>query len=217
MKHIFLVALTTILSTTLFGQNQIQIDFENDGKMDNANLKKTEEGYFIQYTLSTDGKKHTTKIITMGGQENKLTVKKNVLIINSQFMRGENYFKFRYDKKQKKIILIGYDNNQYGNASNDGSGSSSYNLITGNYEANWYSFDENKNESSIVAYPNPTYDILYMNVKNAKSVIITNVFGNIIYSNLEPQSKISIDISNLPNGVYFIQMENMNAIKFVKQ
>ena len=33
MKHIFLVALTTILSTTLFGQNQIQIDFENDGKM----------------------------------------------------------------------------------------------------------------------------------------------------------------------------------------
>ena len=77
--------------------------------------------------------------------------------------------------------------------------------------------DENKNESSIVAYPNPTYDILYMNVKNAKSVIITNVFGNIIYSNLEPQSKISIDISNLPNGVYFIQMENMNAIKFVKQ
>ena len=146
MKHIFLVALTTILSTTLFGQNQIQIDFENDGKMDNANLKKTEEGYFIQYTLSTDGKKHTTKIITMGGQENKLTVKKNVLIINSQFMRGENYFKFRYDKKQQKIILIGYDNNQYGNASNDGSGSSSYNLITGNYEANWYSFDENKNE-----------------------------------------------------------------------
>jgi hypothetical protein len=151
MKKIYLVALTAFLSTALFGQSQVQIDFESDGKMDNATLKKTEEGYFLQYTLSSDGKKHTTPTITMGGDENSLSVKKNVLTISSQFMRGENYFKFRYDNKLKKIILIGYDNTQYGNATNDGSGSSSYNLLTGNYVANWNSFGEKKND--LIALP----------------------------------------------------------------
>jgi hypothetical protein len=151
MKKIYLVALTAFLSTTLFGQSEIQIDFETDGIMDNATIKKTEEGYFLQYTLSSDGKRHTTPTITMGGDENSLSVKKNVLTISSQFMRGENYFKFRYDSKLKKIILIGYDNTQYGNATQDGSGSSSYNLLTGNYVANWNSFDEKKNK--LIALP----------------------------------------------------------------
>lgn len=69
-------------------------------------------------------------------------------------MRGENYFKFRYDRKLKKIVLIGYDNTQYGNAANDGSGNSSYNLITGAYEANWSYIDEQTQE--LIPYPKIT-------------------------------------------------------------
>jgi hypothetical protein len=146
MKKTYIFITLLFFITEVNGQNQVSIDFENDGKKDIAILKQTEDGYFIQYTLSSDGKKHSTKIITRGGQENTLTVSKNVLVINSQWMRSESYSKFRYDKKSRQVILIGYDTSNYGNLSNDGSGYSSYNLLTGYYEANWNSFDETKNE-----------------------------------------------------------------------
>ena len=47
--------------------------------------------------------------------------------------------------------LIGYDNVQYGSATNDGSGNSSYNLATGNYEATWNYYDKKK--KTLIALP----------------------------------------------------------------
>lgn len=142
VKHTYLLALTMLLSIALYAHEQVKVDLDNDGKPDNVSLiQNGDNEYSIQYTLSESGKKHATQNIS-GGDENKLSVKNNILIVSSQFMRGENYFKFRYDKRRKEIILIGYDNIQYGNATNSGSGNESYNLLTGDYEAKWNWFDE---------------------------------------------------------------------------
>jgi hypothetical protein len=98
------------------GQEIAEIDFENDGIPDRAILIESENGWKIRYTLSGEsGKEYATEMITTGGQSN-LNVVKNVLVIKTQLMRSEKYFKFRWDNKTKKIILIGYDYVQYGNA-----------------------------------------------------------------------------------------------------
>jgi hypothetical protein len=72
--------------------------------------------------------------------------------------------------------------------------------------------DENF-ESSLVLYPNPTSGIL--NIENnenitIKKIIILNTLGQKIINN---QIENNIDISNLPNGIYYISIESINGNK----
>ncbi len=157
MKHKVLLLTCIFFSTLTFAQTTVLIDFDNDGIMDKANLITTNNGYRdgsyrIEFTVSSHGgQTQSTQLITFTGMEVNLTVAKNVLVIHPQFMREENIFKFRYDSKLKKIILIGYENTQYGNLSHNGSGGSSFNLITGAYEATWSCFDEKKED--LIEFP----------------------------------------------------------------
>ncbi len=154
-KYYFSFLLGLLSTTWTFAQTSIAYDFDNDKKMDKMILTEKDQGYVITYTLSTQKKSFTTKPVTIPGQSNTINMSKNVIVVFSQFMRGENTFKFRYDDKLKQIKLIGFDNKQYGNATNDGSGLSSYNLSTGQYEANWNHFDDKKNE--LVPVPKLSY------------------------------------------------------------
>jgi Leucine-rich repeat (LRR) protein len=68
-------------------------------------------------------------------------------------------------------------------------------------------------ESSLVLYPNPTSGIL--NIENnenitIKKIIILNTLGQKIINN---QIENNIDISNLPNGIYYISIESINGNK----
>jgi hypothetical protein len=71
---------------------------------------------------------------------------KNVVVLAINYMRASYTYKFRYDPKLKQIKVIGYDNEQFGNAVNDGSGMSSYNLLTGAFEANWNHWNDKKKQ-----------------------------------------------------------------------
>lgn len=141
-----------LLTSKVLAQFDIAIDFDNDSIVDKATMINIESGYKLTFSLSSqNNKNHTTETITLGGQKNTLSVSKNILILSSQFMRGENKFKFRYDSALKEVRLIGYDTKNYGNATNDGSGNSSYNLNIGVYEASWNRFD--KKLKKLVPYP----------------------------------------------------------------
>jgi hypothetical protein len=151
-KQFYLYQMKTILSILFLficinanAQTSVAIDFEGDGILDSAKIMEAKDGYKLLITLSSLGNKKIVSKVFMGGQENSLQVTKNVLRMHNQFMRGENAFVFRYDAKLKQVKIIGYDNTQYGNAANDGSGSSSYNLVTGVYVANWNHWNEKKN------------------------------------------------------------------------
>jgi len=143
---LFSLALLLIINSINIGYAQeVVIDFEGDGITDKAFLKSTEEFISIHYTLSTQkNKQFSSQKISYKGDQAFISTSKNVLKIDVQFMRGESHYKFRFDKISGQVILIGYDNVQYGNATNDGSGSSSFNLINGNYEATWHHFDIKK-------------------------------------------------------------------------
>ena len=62
----------------------------------------------------------------------------------NSWMRAGYICAFRYDKKLKKIRLIGMSREEFGNAANDGSGHSSVNLLTGSYIGEWNYYDYEK-------------------------------------------------------------------------
>jgi len=121
---------------------KVVYDFDGDGKEDVFEIRK---GYLSYALTSQKGKEVRSK----GAGYSDVTwleLVKNVVVYQCQFNRGQNTFKFRYDPKLGQFKLIGYDNDQFGNATNDGSGSASYNLLTGNYIAQWFYFDDKKEE-----------------------------------------------------------------------
>ena len=66
--------------------------------------------------------------------------------------------------------------------------------------------DEIKNDLTV--YPNPASDMLNINGISEGNYSIFNILGEVIYSHVIKQDKITIDISSLQSGKYFIQIES---------
>ncbi|MFN7912949.1 MAG: T9SS type A sorting domain-containing protein [Bacteroidota bacterium] len=63
-------------------------------------------------------------------------------------------------------------------------------------------------------YPNPAKDLLYVEVSHASTPLsVTNALGQLIIEEELVQNKKEIDISKLPNGVYFLKVKNKNGIE----
>lgn len=65
-------------------------------------------------------------------------------------------------------------------------------------------------------FPNPTNGIFTIdNVKSFETVIIYNSIGQVVYENKIHINKTSIDLSNQPNGIYFVHLQSINNISKV--
>jgi Leucine-rich repeat (LRR) protein len=74
--------------------------------------------------------------------------------------------------------------------------------------------------TSLIVYPNPAHDLLYIqygaaSLKSITSIVIYNSIG-VKVLNFSNQHSESIDIARLPVGLYFLEIGNSRA-KFVKQ
>ena len=66
----------------------------------------------------------------------------------------------------------------------------------------------------IKIYPNPTRDILFISsVSEIKNIIITNVYGQIVYENYETGVNFELDLSKLSNNLYHISFTDANNIR----
>tara|TARA_B100000902_G_scaffold399561_1_gene471015 strand:+ start:4519 stop:5769 length:1251 start_codon:yes stop_codon:yes gene_type:complete len=77
----------------------------------------------------------------------------------------------------------------------------------------------NMYNSNIRIYPNPSDgEILIQDPNNydEKLVIIRNMIGKIVYTNLSSKSLININLPQLKNGVYFIEINTNNGNKLEK-
>lgn len=64
-------------------------------------------------------------------------------------------------------------------------------------------------------YPNPTNGKLYITQdKTYKTLRIFNAIGQLVYQDSE---KSSLDISHLKTGIYYLKLDNQNAIRIIKQ
>ncbi len=76
----------------------------------------------------------------------------------------------------------------------------------------------NKKDNNINIYPNPAKNKLQLTFNNqllnSKNIIIYNVFGQIVKQLNTDKKQLSIDISDLQNGVYFLKTGNISK-KFI--
>ncbi len=73
------------------------------------------------------------------------------------------------------------------------------------------------NNRYILIYPNPTTGKIYLSDKEIQSIDIYGIAGQLIYSeNLNSADKVSFDISNNPNGIYFLKIKTKEETYFSK-
>tara|TARA_B110000285_G_scaffold31226_1_gene32230 strand:- start:8746 stop:9621 length:876 start_codon:yes stop_codon:yes gene_type:complete len=73
---------------------------------------------------------------------------------------------------------------------------------------------------SLNVYPVPATDQIVLSMNDAlinETFIIQNVLGKIIFEERLDASEKTINISNLPSGIYFIKVSGLATIKFIKQ
>ena len=139
--------LGVLISTMFLLSNQsLQTDLDHDGKLDEVSIKKDGEHKRIVYTLSSmSGKSFQSEALeSYSSQIQHLEKSKNGFKYRIDFMRGGTACQFRYEKKSKKMQLIGMEHYEFGNAGHEGKGESSVNLLTGKYIAQWAYADYKK-------------------------------------------------------------------------
>lgn len=110
----------------------------------------------------------------------------------------------------------------------DNAGYSTDNWTSDNFQFDEsVSFDENCNYTTSIAdfytnnisvvYPNPTSNTLNVEVKETTNIKIVNVLGATITSQRLNAGNNSINVSNLTNGVYFINSDKGGVTKFIKK
>lgn len=79
------------------------------------------------------------------------------------------------------------------------------------------SFDLNSNFS---VYPVPSHDgVVYIESKNAaelSKIEVLDVLGNVILTNSTPESKVKVNLADMPNGNYFVRMYSGNSVSTKK-
>lgn len=73
-------------------------------------------------------------------------------------------------------------------------------------------------QKSIIVYPNPTNDYLYIDTRNFKNpkIQIINNYGQIIYNKKTTEQINKIDVHYLQSGVYFVKIIENETIKIQK-
>lgn len=142
MNKIFLLILL-FLSIKVLGQNYLIQDIDGD------KLKDTlyNSSDLIIHKLSTKHfKPISIDLIETYGGSFKITKTRNGFQHEINYRKAGVKVLFRHNSNSKKIELIGMSRYEYGNASNDGSGESSINILTNDYIGNWKYFDSETNE-----------------------------------------------------------------------
>lgn len=126
-----------------------------------------------------------------------------------------------FDLPENDIFYVIRNNNQSnfiqleGNIGiQDASGNEIYNFIPdneGGKEFETYLNTPDIENNSIVIYPNPTSDYLFVNANDIQKIRIYNSCGQLVIENNINKNSARIDLSNLKSGIYFISIIRQNT------
>jgi hypothetical protein len=79
--------------------------------------------------------------------------------------------------------------------------------------------NQNKNSNQFQVYPNPAHDRLTIisgtSIQNEiNTIIITDALGKVVLQKTSNEDKTQIQLNDLPNGIYFLNITNENNINF---
>lgn len=143
MKRLIFYILILMISL-VNAQEKLISDIDFDGINDTIYIDENEA--VIVAKLSTQKfKKIKSQPLEITPQSFIERTKNGFQFVN-HWMRAGYANQFRYEKKEKRIRLIGMSRYELGNAANDGSGESSVNLLTNDYIGEWNYFDHLAND-----------------------------------------------------------------------
>ncbi len=74
--------------------------------------------------------------------------------------------------------------------------------------------------ANVLVYPNPSKGIFVVDLTSSAKVIVTDVVGKLVYTSKLNEGKQTINLTNLPNGIYILKAESngaVNAVKLIKE
>jgi len=150
IKTLIFLLLLPIFS---FAQKLIK-DIDFDGKQDSVYMDEKESRIVCRLS-SQNFKKIKSKPIEILNEMSGIVDAKNGFAFFNDWMRAGYKNQFRYNKKTKKVQLIGISRYEFGTVVGNGSGESSVNLLTNHYIGNWNYFDDfaNNEEGELVKMP----------------------------------------------------------------
>ena len=77
--------------------------------------------------------------------------------------------------------------------------------------------DENESKAFAFIYPNPTTGLVTITGKDIKQAEVFNTFGQRVATAQGGDERITVDISALPAGVYFVNLTDAEGRKCVKK
>jgi len=72
------------------------------------------------------------------------------------------------------------------------------------------------NNENIIAFPNPSTGIVTLDTENATEVSVFDAGGKLMFNKALNSQATSIDISGLPNGIYFLKIKTETGIRLQK-
>lgn len=139
MKKLTSILIITFVTQISFAQKLVK-DIDFDGKQDSVYMDQKESRIVCRLS-SQNFKKIKSKPIEILNEMSGIVDAKNGFAFINDWMRAGYKNQFRYNKKTKRVQLIGMSRYEFGNAANDGSGESSVNLLNGDYIGDWNYYD----------------------------------------------------------------------------
>ena len=91
-----------------------------------------------------------------------------------------------------------------------------YPLHWGQTSLEW-DVDENKDEARVTLHPNPTTGLVTVMGKDLKSAEVVNMLGQHVAKAQGEGERLTVDISSLPAGVYFVDITDSEGRKCVRK
>lgn len=154
MKKFALTVFFILIQILAFGQHILKTDIDNDGVTDSVYIDTIQSKIICK--LSTNNFKPISSLaIEILNEMSGIRETSNGFEFFNNWMRAGYQCQFRYNSKTKKIQLIGMSRYEFGNATNDGSGESSVNLLNGDYIGDWNYYDSfaNNEEGELIKIP----------------------------------------------------------------
>lgn len=173
MKKTIFISLSLLLSLKLTGQifidnrgyvelddcdrvksEVIANDIDRDGVLDSMYYDCQKEAIAVKLSSDKFAIRHFPSMsfsdfISIDAED-------GVLYIRESWMRYSEYRSYCFDNHRKDYRLMNYTNEYFGNATNDGSGTCSLDLLSGEFSADWNYYDYE--QDSLIAIP--TIEIL---------------------------------------------------------
>lgn len=194
-------------ATGIFGFALFQ---ENISLPENTNIQSNDFPCLIMYQPNTD---NTEMKLSLSNPDLGLSTRKTPEPFTNDTIRITLNGNWSLSNPHSNIIFISSDENN-----------SIYDFVTYQglpIEANFIfeeplSNETPSDESSIVIFPNPSKDKIYIKANTPLNWKIFNIEGKEVMKGEESLQYFSIDINSLKAGTYLLSTENGKSLKFIK-